>query len=247
MPWAPRAAMARARSTAVAVSLLPAPARTGTLPPASSSVMETTRFCSSAVMVTLSPVVPQGTSRSMRASTCRRTSRRRAASSRAPDLVKGVTSAVPAPAKERAIGPPLDPFIVPSRAGVDVPQGAQLLARLRGRLPLGRRALDEGPRMGPFAPGAVEKEVQFAPPDADDVRLRARHVMGLRGVARAVVEGHARPPGGQRRGHHLEAPVEGGAEVAVAVRQQAVAGVAGLPPRRRPQHARARPVGGSGT
>src|SRR5204863_8039496 len=122
--------------------LPPAPARTGTLPPDSSSVMATTRWCSSAVVVTLSPVVPQGTSTSMRASTWRRTRRRRAGSSRDPVLVKGVTSAVPAPANERAIGPPCLP-ILPSGTAIHVPQRAQLLAGLRADRLLARLALDE--------------------------------------------------------------------------------------------------------
>src|SRR3954470_15515556 len=149
MPWAPRAAMALARSTTARVSLPPAPASKGTLPPDSSSVIATTRAFSSALMVTLSPVVPQGTSTSMRASTCRRTRRRRAGSSRDPVLVNGVTSAVPAPANERAIGPPC-PLIVPSGTAVrgpHVPQGPQLLAGLGGGGLLARLALDEG--LGP--------------------------------------------------------------------------------------------------
>src|SRR6185369_3723575 len=129
MPWAPRAAMALDRSTALCVSLLPAPARTGTLP-ASSIVIATTRFCSSTVMVAASPVVPQGTSTSMWASTWRRTRRRRAGSSRAPVLVNGVTSAVPAPANERLIGPPSSCHS-PSTA-VDVAEGVQLVAGIGG-------------------------------------------------------------------------------------------------------------------
>jgi hypothetical protein len=55
-------------SMAERVSLLPAPASTGT-PFASSSVIATTRCCSSAESVGVSPVVPQGTSTSIFPST----------------------------------------------------------------------------------------------------------------------------------------------------------------------------------
>src|SRR5712691_7683171 len=235
MPCAPSAAMARVRSTATRVSLLPAPASTGTSP-ASSSVMATTRFCSSALMVTLSPVVPHGTSTSMRASTCRRTRRRRAASSRAPVLVNGVTSAVPAPANERAIVPPRDPFILTlpgagggrrghglSRALRDVAQRAQLLAGLRRRARRARRALHQRSRVRPLPRRAVQEQLQLPAADAEGLRLAARHVARLARVRRAVVEREPGLAGVQRRAHHLEARVEGRAEVAVVLREQAIA------------------------
>jgi len=85
------------------VSFVPVPARTGTAPPASSTVISMTRSCSFGVIVTASPVVPHGTSTSMLLSICRQTVRLRAASSRSSDFVKGVMSATPAPAKERAM------------------------------------------------------------------------------------------------------------------------------------------------
>jgi hypothetical protein len=46
---------------AFCVSLLPAPATTGTRPFACSMVMATTRQCSSSVIVAASPVLPHGT------------------------------------------------------------------------------------------------------------------------------------------------------------------------------------------
>src|SRR6185436_15003110 len=169
MPWAPRAAMALDRSTALWVSLLPAPARTGTLP-ASSRVMATTRFCSSTVMVAASPVVPQGTSTSMWASTWRRTRRRRAGSSRAPVLVNGVTSAVPAPANERLIGPPSCPHS-PSRTVANVAESAQLFAGLLAHRLLAFLPEDELFRLRPFAVRTVEEQVQLPACDAEGLRL----------------------------------------------------------------------------
>jgi hypothetical protein len=58
---------------------------------------------SASVSVGLSPVVPQGTRKSMPASIWRRPSRRTLVSSKSPDLVNGVTSAVPTPVNIVAI------------------------------------------------------------------------------------------------------------------------------------------------
>src|SRR6266478_2913848 len=97
MPSAPRAASSRERAMTSAVLYPPAPPRTGALPLANSTVILTTRRCSSCVSVGLSPVVPQGTRKSTPASICRLIKTRRAGSSREPSRRKGVTSAVPVP------------------------------------------------------------------------------------------------------------------------------------------------------
>src|SRR4029450_13235722 len=76
-----------------AVLLLPAPATTGTRPFASSTTTRTARTFSAAVMVTASPVVPQGTSPALPPASCWRTSARYASSSSAPPR-NGVASAV---------------------------------------------------------------------------------------------------------------------------------------------------------
>src|SRR5689334_13808193 len=80
-------------SMVFAVLLLPAPATTGTLPFASSTTTRTARACSAAVIVTASPVVPQGTRPAVPPASCWRTSARYASSSSAPPR-NGVASAV---------------------------------------------------------------------------------------------------------------------------------------------------------
>ena len=80
------AAMARAFSTASAVEFEVAPATIGTRPATTSIVISTTRSHSSLVSVGVSPVVPQGTRKSIFDSTCQATSARRAASSTEPSL-----------------------------------------------------------------------------------------------------------------------------------------------------------------
>src|SRR5215469_888761 len=75
------------------VLLLPAPATTGTLPFASSTTTRTARACSAALIVTASPVVPQGTRPAVPPASCWRTSARYASSSSAPPR-NGVASAV---------------------------------------------------------------------------------------------------------------------------------------------------------
>src|SRR6266849_2346016 len=97
MPSAPSSASSRESAITSAVLYPPAPARTGTLPLASSTLICTTRRCSSCVSVGLSPVVPQGTRKSMPASICRLIKVRSVASSNDPSPRKGVTSAVPVP------------------------------------------------------------------------------------------------------------------------------------------------------
>src|SRR5216684_3001904 len=97
MPSAPSSASSRESAITSAVLYPPAPARTGTLPLASSTAICTTRRCSSRVSVGLSPVVPHGTRKSMPASTCRLTKACSVASSSAPSPRNGVTSAVPVP------------------------------------------------------------------------------------------------------------------------------------------------------
>src|SRR5260221_1677058 len=234
MPWAPRAAMALDRSTAVWVSLLPAPASTGTLP-ASSRVRATTRSCSSTVMVEAPLVWPQGTSTPMWASPWRRTSRRKAGSSRAPVLVNGVISAVPAPANERLIGLPPCPHS-PSRTVIDVAEGAQLFAGIRGGRLLALLALREQARVRPFALGAIEEEVELAPRDAQGFPFAPRDVARLRAIAEAVVKGGARAPVVERRVHELVALVEGGAEISVGLGEEARSSPTD-PARHRAQHA----------
>src|SRR4029079_14765346 len=228
--------MALERSTAVRVSLLPDPASTGTLP-ASSSVMATTRLCSSSVMVAASPVVPQGTSTSMPAWTCRRTSRRRAASSRAPVVVNGVTSAVPAPENERVMAPPSSPHS-PSRTVRDVAQGAQLFAGLQAHRLLPRLALHEYLRLRPFPVPAIEEEVELAAGHAQDIPRACGDVARLPGVALPIVERGPGTPVVEGRVPELVSCVEGRAEVAVVLGEEPLASGAG-PAGDRAQHARA--------
>src|SRR5688500_6749539 len=100
---APAAFISFDSATAFFVSFEPAPAPLGTLPSASSTVISTTRRCSAGVIVTASPVEPQGTRKCMPSAICQSTSARNAFSSRSPLLVKGVTSAVPQPFSLSAI------------------------------------------------------------------------------------------------------------------------------------------------
>src|SRR5580698_294645 len=86
-----------------AVLLPPAPATTGTfVRRASSIVISTTRRCSAALSVGLSPVVPQGTRKLIPAPIWRCTSRRSAFSSSERSRRNGVTSAVPHPVNIRS-------------------------------------------------------------------------------------------------------------------------------------------------
>src|SRR3984885_9817619 len=86
-----------------AVLLPPAPATTGTfVRRASSIVISTTRRCSVALSVGLSPVVPQGTRKLIPAPIWRCTSRRSAFSSSERSRQNGVTSAVPHPVNIRS-------------------------------------------------------------------------------------------------------------------------------------------------
>src|ERR1700730_5584262 len=80
------------------VELEPAPAITGTRPPASSMHHSTMRLCSSWLKVGLSPVVPTGTRPWVPSAICQPTSPRKAASSSEPFL-NGVTRAVNEPRK----------------------------------------------------------------------------------------------------------------------------------------------------
>src|ERR1700684_61641 len=80
------------------VELEPAPAITGTRPPASSMHHSTTRLCSSWFTVGLSPVVPTGTRPWVPSAICQLTKARKAASSSEPFL-NGVTKAVNEPRK----------------------------------------------------------------------------------------------------------------------------------------------------
>ena len=73
----PPASRATARSRA-AVSFEPAPATTGTRPAACSTVISTTRRCSSGVIVAASPVEPHGTRKWMPSAICQSTSARSA-------------------------------------------------------------------------------------------------------------------------------------------------------------------------
>src|SRR5262249_9847569 len=69
----------------------------GTRPLTTSLVMSMTRSHSDSVRVGVSPVVPQGTRKSIPDATCHSTRDRNAASSTAPSFLNGVTSAVPHP------------------------------------------------------------------------------------------------------------------------------------------------------
>ncbi len=89
--------MSRDCAIARRVSFDPAPATTGTRPATCSTVISTTRQCSAGVSVTASPVVPQGTTKSMPSVTCHSTNRRSAVSSTAPSPLNGVSNAVPHP------------------------------------------------------------------------------------------------------------------------------------------------------
>src|SRR5437588_7491819 len=84
-------------SIADAVELLPAPAITFARPRATSIVNPITRASSSSVIVALSPVVPQGTSKRTPPSICRSTRARMRSSSIAPSDLNGVTKAVAHP------------------------------------------------------------------------------------------------------------------------------------------------------
>src|SRR5271169_2502644 len=97
MPSTPIAANSRPSAITSAVLYPPAPASTGTRPFASSTVISTTRKCSSCVSVGLSPVVPHGTRKSIPASIWRLISARSVDSSSEPSRQNGVTSAVPVP------------------------------------------------------------------------------------------------------------------------------------------------------
>src|SRR5262245_526201 len=179
------------------VSLLPAPASTGTRPPASSTVRAITRSCSSALSVALSPVVPHGTSTSIFPSTCRRTSRRRAASSSAPSFLNGVTSATPAPAKDRLIlasehrfydSSPLRRATSRLASGIHVSQGLHRFACLRRHLTDRRRP--DAParhRLLPLHP--LQVQLQLPPLDAEVLGPRARHVPQLAGIRDPIVQG----------------------------------------------------------
>src|SRR5215208_168834 len=79
------------------VSFEPAPAITGTRPPARSTTASTTARCSYGSMVAASPVEPQGTRNWTPSAICQSTSLSRAAPSSSPWAVNGVTSAVPHP------------------------------------------------------------------------------------------------------------------------------------------------------
>lgn len=93
----PRAATWRAFSTASRVEFEVAPATMGTRPPATSTAMSMTRSHSSGDRVGVSPVVPQGTRKSMPDSTCQATNDRSAGSSMEPSCRNGVMRAVPHP------------------------------------------------------------------------------------------------------------------------------------------------------
>ena len=82
---------------AFAVSFDPAPATTGTRPFTCSTVISTTRRCSSIVIVAASPVLPQGTRKWMPSSICQSMRARNALSSSVLFELNGVTIAVPHP------------------------------------------------------------------------------------------------------------------------------------------------------
>src|SRR5262245_14975650 len=113
----------------------------GTCPPTSATRSSTMRTRSASVKVGLSPVVPTGTRKWMPASTCRRPSRRTAASSRLPVLVNGVTRAVPQPVNGVLMfdlvldtqhvlhGEPTAPALHPLRRGEGAPRKARPITR----------------------------------------------------------------------------------------------------------------------
>jgi len=98
---APAASISRDRAIAFLVSFDAAPATTGTRPAVCSTVIRTTRRCSSTVIVAASPVDPQGTTKWTPLAICQSTKDRRERSSISPDWVNGVTSAVPQPVSRR--------------------------------------------------------------------------------------------------------------------------------------------------
>src|SRR5262245_42672068 len=215
MPWAPRPAASFAFETAARVSLLPAPASTGTLP-ASASVSSTTRRCSAASRVALSPVVPQGTRTSMPPSTCRLTHRRSAGSSSEPSFLKGVTRATPAPRNDRAIAASALPPTLLRAAGREVAQRPQLLTGVGGQLLLPRLPLQELPGLHPLLVHALDEQLDLPPRRPEGLRLGGGDVARLPGVLRAVEEGvpHLVLLG---RPHDLEAAVPRRDEVAVVL------------------------------
>src|SRR5262249_39178295 len=154
--------------------------------------------CSSSLSVTLSPVVPQGTSTSIPSSTCRATSRRRAASSRAPSSVNGVTSATPAPANDLVMfaspsrvspaaassaphlrpPPPLSSrgrpdSSRPATLEAEVAHGPQPLAGLLGHGRGRGLALERGPQPRPLASRLLEEELELAAGQPQVVRTRS--------------------------------------------------------------------------
>src|SRR5262245_44482518 len=163
--------------------------------------MATTVRCSSSLSVTLSPVVPQGTRTSIPSATCRATSRRRAASSRAPSSVNGVTSATPAPANDlvmfaspsrispaaaltaplRRAPPPLCSGGRPdsSRSAAlqaDIAHRPQPLAGFGGHRRGRGLSLEHGPQPRPLASRLLEEELELAAGQAEVVRTPFRQV-----------------------------------------------------------------------
>src|SRR5437773_1969930 len=196
---------------AVRVSLLPAPASTG-LPADSSRQIAITRSVSAAVRVTLSPVVPQGTSTSIPPSTCRFTSRRSAASSSAPSLVNGVTRATPAPANDRAISG--SSFLL--AALLDIVQGLEHLTSPGAELLLTRLAFHQPARPHPLPVHSLPEQLQLPLLGTQVVGPRLRLVARLPGVARPVEERVARPVA-LGRGHDLELLVPDSDQVAIVL------------------------------
>src|SRR5712692_7237770 len=97
IPLAPAAAASRAQKTALAVWLPPAPAKMDTRPPAALTTAAVTALRSEPERVADSPVVPQGTRKSIPCSICQSTSLSRAPKSIRPFSSKGVIRAVPHP------------------------------------------------------------------------------------------------------------------------------------------------------
>ena len=164
----------RACSTAARVSLLPAPARTGTRPSASSSVISTTRSCSSAGH---GGALAGGAAGHEDVDALRRSGAGPAGAAPPrrgrPARVNGVTSAVPAPANDRVIG--VTSSSVSPGSALDVAQRAERshASGSSAARPPGRRGQAAGVRAHSASPRSRNSSSS-----------RRRHAHRLSGLAR---------------------------------------------------------------
>ena len=163
-----RRATSRAFSTASAVEFEVAPATIGTLPAATSMVMSMTRSHSLRESVGVSPVVPQGTRKSMPDVTCHSTNDRSAASSSAPVLAPGgkVTLAADVTPKPRMhVYSPEQHDYIPVSLQITAPPGVTA----------GRPVFPKGESFV-FAP-TKETQIVFSKPFRIDVPLTASRAL----------------------------------------------------------------------